>query len=268
MAQVPEEFLTSPRPDLSISLVRQWLTYDGHAALIFGNEQHYFRPAPGPGSELHFDLHRVPVGAWIRQSMSDWDFGAEELGKAIRQLNLGQSAQIENRRGEFLRLWINPKERTKGIEKLGPPSPAAVSVDRNFAKFAQGQIDTIFEQIGDREKEDLTAALVRQWALHDGHALILTPRAKYHILLTLLPDGTKVTTSVLTTSFPQKLLDCGLAPEDIPPFLHVLNLGLTPEITDEQGRRCQVLTDPKNANVYMKEVPPPSPMVNQFTVGM
>src|SRR5207247_1480357 len=100
--------------------------YDGHAALIFGPEQHYFRPAAGSGGELRFDLHRVPVDAWFRQVMREWDFGDDELAKAIRQLNIGQSARIDNRRGEFLRLWINPRERTRGIERLDPSAAVAV----------------------------------------------------------------------------------------------------------------------------------------------
>src|SRR5206468_5605957 len=142
------------------------------ASLIFGNEQHYFRPTPGPGSELHFDLHRVPVGAWFRQSMSSWEFGAEELSKAIRQLNLGQSAQIENRRGEFLRLWINPKERSKGIERLGGPKPDSAPEGRNLAKVAESQINILFaERIGAKEKQELIAALVQQWEKYDGRAL-------------------------------------------------------------------------------------------------
>jgi hypothetical protein len=269
MAQVPEELLTSPRPDLSTSLVRQWLTYDSHATLLFGDEQHYFRPALGPGGELRYDFHPEPVGAWLRQCMRDWEFGADELGTAIRHLNLGQSAPIENRRGEFLRMWVNPQERSKGIERLGPHPPPGAPPERNYAKFARDQIEALFgEHIGKLEKEDLAAALVRQWALHDGHALILTPKAKFHIVVTPVPDGTQMTVRTLTTGFPQKLLDCGLAPEEIPPLLHLLNLGLTPEVTDEHGRRCQLLTDPKNAEVRMREVAPPSSLVHQITVGM
>lgn len=268
IAQVPEELLTSPRPDLSTSLVRQWLTYDGHATLIIGNEQHYFHPAPGPGGELRFDFHRAPVDAWLRQCMREWDCDDDEWVRAIRQLNLGQSAQIETRRGEFLRLWIDPKDRSKGVERLGANPPAAAPGQRNFTAVAQRQIETIFEQIGDLEKADLIAALLRQWALHDGHALILTPKAKFHIVVTLIPEGIHVTTKTLKTSLPEKLLRCGLAPEDIPPFLHVLNLGLTPEVIDERGRRCRTLTDPKNAKVYMNEVPPPSSMGYQATLGV
>lgn len=268
MAQVPEAVLTSPRPDLSTSVVRQWLTYDGHATLIFGADQHYLRPAHGPGGEARFDCHLVPVDAWLRKCMSEWDCSNEVLVRAIRQLNLGQSAQVENRRGEYLRLWVNPKDRSKGIERLGPTPPAAAPGERNLAAVARHQIETLFEHLGEREKEDLAAALVRQWALHDGHALLLTPKAKVHIVVTLVPQGTEMTTRTLATSLPQKLLNCGLAPEDIPPLLHVLNLGLPLEVTDERGCRCQILTDPKNARVYMNEVPPPSSVVSQIIVGM
>lgn len=262
LAQVPKELLTSSRADLSTSLVRQWLTCDGHATLIFGQQQHYLRPALGPGDELRFDLQPVSLAPWLRHCMVDWELGEEEMRRAIRQLNLGQAAQIENRKGDLLRLWVDPQKRSKGIELLKSSQPTQASPGRDYIKLARHQIETLFgKRIAATDKEDLVAALVRQWASHNHHALILAPQAKFHIVLTPEPDGgTKITTKTLKTSLPRKLRDCGLSPEEVLHFIHLLNLGLTPEITDEQGRRCLVRTDPINADVIMNEiVRPPGP---------
>lgn len=259
MAQVPEALVTSTRADLSTSLVRQWLTYDNHATLIFGAEQHYFRPGAATGTVLPFDLERVAVDTWFRQCMEDWDFGEEELSRAIRHLNLGQCAQLENQRGQFLRLWVNPQTRSKGVEVLGPHVTDRIPRQQLLQKIALREIESLFgARASAAAKEDLIAAVVRQWTLHDDHALILTHDAKYHLVLTPQPDGmTQATRKPLATSLPRKLLDCGLTPEEVAQFLHVLNLGLAPEITDEQGRRCRVVIDPRTAAVGMELVYPP-----------
>lgn len=106
MAQVPETLFSASAADLSTSLVRQWLTGDGHATLIFGPQQHYFRVRFDTNGEVRLDLHLAPIAPWFSAVARDWEIDEEELHKAVGQMNLGQSAQVENRRGEPLRLSL------------------------------------------------------------------------------------------------------------------------------------------------------------------
>jgi hypothetical protein len=266
VAQIPDEVLTSARPDLATSLARQWLTYDGHATLIVGEEQHYYQPAIGPAGELRFNHHPVPIGTWFRGCMEDWEFGEEELGRAVRQLNIGQAAGIENRRGAFLRLWVNPRERSRGVEQLGPRNPNSTPAVRDYAKIARRQIDSIYpEQMDPRDKADLVASVARQVQLHDGHALILRPKSKFHIVLAPQPDGMlQVSCESKPTPLFGKLLRCGLTPDEAAHLLHLINLGMTPEVTDELGRRCRVVAEPKTGKVSFELVGQPSATIDSI----
>ena len=85
IANVPEEFLTSPRSELSLSLMRQWLTYENHATLLFPPQQHYLRPNFTVGKKAGFDLHLVPLDTWLAQMMRQWDFGEDLLRKHYDQ---------------------------------------------------------------------------------------------------------------------------------------------------------------------------------------
>jgi hypothetical protein len=267
-AQMPDELLSSPRPDLATSLVRQWQTYDGHASLIYGppgqRYQHYFRPEfAADGAPLRFGQLHSPIDDWFRGCTEDWDFGEEELPRAIRHLNLGQSALVDSRTGAFLRLSINPKDRTRRIERLGPAEgpPAADQLDRNLLRAARRLVDSIFRgPLDDLSRDDLAASLRRQLTTHDGHALFLTAAAKFHVTERRRPDGMReVAVRTLRTGLPEKLRACGLGPDDVEHFLHLLNLGLTPEVTDEHGRRCRAVTEPKTANVGLELLDPTGP---------
>jgi hypothetical protein len=45
---LPEDVPDFPRQDFVTSLVRQWITYDGHATLFVGDDQVYARKGTGP----------------------------------------------------------------------------------------------------------------------------------------------------------------------------------------------------------------------------
>jgi len=268
VAQIPREFRTSRRSDLSISLVRQWFTYEDHATLVVGSEQHYLLPVPNARGELSIQTQRVPLSSLLQLLVRDWAVDPDGLSKVMRQLNLGQSAQVENQRGEFLRVWVNPQSRTKGVERLGVPAPANTepSFHALLPRFAADAIESVYgARLKQAEKDDLVAALIRQWLLHDRRGLILTPQARYRIDLVETSEGIKTESERLPLEFVQQLNTWGLAAEEIPFFLHLVNLGLVPDVLADR-RRYRVSLDLKTHQVAIREVLPP--LVFQIVVGM
>jgi hypothetical protein len=256
LAGLPDDGLTSPRADLSTSLVRQWLTNDDHATLFIGDEQHYLRPSIKSEDSAAIDGNRVGAGSWFRQIMRDWEVDEPTLREGIRQLNIGQSATVENRRGEFLRLWVRAKERSRGVEPLSKSLQRPAAARRDLAKIARDQVDDVFEGgLDPTIRGELVGSIVRQWTANDGHALILTPSAKVQFIVRPKADGgTDVIQKRLDSNLPQKLGSCGVPADDLPYFLHAINLGQAVEVTDESGRRVRVEVDPVNATVGMRLV--------------
>lgn len=273
MAQVPETFFSASAADLSTSLVRQWLTGDGHATLIFGPQQHYFRVRFDTNGEVRLDLHLAPIAPWFSAVARDWEIDEEELHKAVGQMNLGQSAQVENRRGEPLRLSLNAKERRHSIEALGPRhKPATRPAVNGPAMIAREHIEHLFaDRISPAAKKDLVASLLRQWGSNAGHAVLVAPTARFHIILTSRAEGgSQVTCKKIPSNLLKKLQACGCTHEKALELVDGLNRGQTPEIIDERGRRCRIFADPRTARVCMIEVPSPvsNQASNQFIVHM
>ena len=101
--------------DLATSLVRQWLTYDGHAGLVTSTHQCWFRLVP-TGDSLDVVVSQAE-GHWGRTLSRDWHVGEEEIPGLLHQLNLCQSASWRTTDGRTIRLGIDPKERTVRCQK-------------------------------------------------------------------------------------------------------------------------------------------------------
>ena len=98
------------------SVVRQWIGYEGHAGLITEERRYWItlRWTPKEG----YDLGVTPIsGTGIELFMRDWDFGEEQIPEIIWGLNVSQSAVVINRRGECLRMRIDPTKRSIEIER-------------------------------------------------------------------------------------------------------------------------------------------------------
>lgn len=118
-------------------------------------------------------------------------------------------------------------------------------------------------------RRDCTA-LVRQWLTGDGHGILLTPKLQFRIRLT--PDaggGCRLDTGVEWFSLGAALTAAGLSAAEVFDIVHRLNLGQTPEVTDEHRRRVRLIADSKTCRVEVErldESPPDSPWL-QVTVG-
>jgi hypothetical protein len=104
------------RDQLATSLVRQWLTNDGHAGLVTPSQQVWFQlVAEG-------DLLEVKVstaeGGWGRALPRHWGVPAAEVPELLHRLNLCQSASCRTADGGTVELRVEPKERAVRCREL------------------------------------------------------------------------------------------------------------------------------------------------------
>jgi hypothetical protein len=103
------------------SVVRQWLTYDGHAALLKETGRFYLvirRQGEGYGLDIN-NVKGDVLGPFLR----DWQIDLEQAPEILHRLNLCQSAEVNNRRGQVLRFSIDPRTRTLSLEDPSRPPP-------------------------------------------------------------------------------------------------------------------------------------------------
>jgi hypothetical protein len=104
--------------DLVTSLVRQWISYEGRAALFTGRDRYWFTLSRQPGGITSVEVGHIPQPP-LDGFLQDWEIDPELAPEIIHRLNLGQSAEFTNRYGERLRLRVDPVERSLQIEPAG-----------------------------------------------------------------------------------------------------------------------------------------------------
>jgi hypothetical protein len=102
------------RDELATSLVRQWITNDGHAGFVTPTRQFWVNMVTnGDGVEVGFS---PAEGNWGRVLTEDWHVAEEEVPGLLHQLNLCQSVVCRTGDGLTIRLRVEPKERTVRCE--------------------------------------------------------------------------------------------------------------------------------------------------------
>jgi hypothetical protein len=243
------------KQDLITSLVRQWISYAGHAILFLGDLQ------------FGLDLKKTPLGGiclnpeprepeWLALYAHDWKIKSEDVPMIFAQLNRGQSAEAINAEGLPLRLWINPLERTQGIESLvqTPISPK----EKPYRKIASGLLEKHFgPRLPADEKESLADSMVEQWQMFQGHACIFNGGSKVVCILTEQPDGCCGTTVEKQKSDIEAVLcSIGFPSEDIPEVLAKINLNKPLEFHDKRGVRCRLWHNPQTREIYCAPLDP------------
>jgi len=250
------------RPDLVTSLVRQWITYNGNATLILGEQQVYlvlgrtplggYRVTPEPG-----------LLGWVGELTRDWKVRPDDLPDAIDQLNLGQSAEVVNGDGVPLRLWVDPRERGRGVEPLvrEAPSPGAVRDDRKVA--ADELRRQVGVELGPEELDELASSVATQWRRYDGHASVFVDgREEYHFTITGRSEGgCEVVTRRLGVDLGGVLAARGVAPDDLPEVIARFNLGQEVGVRDGHGASSLLWHDPKARRICVRplDLAPPPP---------
>jgi hypothetical protein len=248
---IPEE----EREDVATSLVRQWLTCDGNATLFLGEEQ------------VYLVLGRTPLGkpcvvpepaghGWVRQLTRDWNVSPDDLPEVLGQLNRGQSAEVLNGDGVPLRLWVDPRERRRGVEPLVGEDfrPAAA---RDYRRMAADELE---QQFGDgldpEEMGQLASSVARQWQRYNGHAcLFLDGHRRLDFHLHERDDGTcDVVAGRATADLECSLSSLGFPSEVLPEVLTRINLGQEIEFRDGEGTPCVLWHDPEAGRIRVRGV--------------
>jgi hypothetical protein len=242
------------RRDLATSLVRQWITYDGHATLFVGGQQVYLilgktplgRPRIVPETEL-LD--------WENQLTQRWHIASQELPRVFAQLNRGQSAEVINAEGVPLRLWVDPREKGRGVESMALPSVPGVQ-KRDYHRLAEAALEHQFgHDLEVDELEALACSVVHQWERYDGHACLFIEGGHILLSITELDGGNCRVDRVQRTGTVEPLLhELGVPLEAVPAVIVRFNLGQEVEFQDSQGVRQRLWNDPKARQVCMEAV--------------
>lgn len=100
--------------ELATSLVRQWITNDGHAGFVTPTNQFWLQ-AVAKGDGLDVGVSKAE-GNWGRALSRDWQVDEDEIPGFLHRLNLCQSALCRTADGRTIRLGIDAKERTVRLE--------------------------------------------------------------------------------------------------------------------------------------------------------
>lgn len=251
-----DEIPQTEQDELVTSLVRQWLTYDGNAALFFGEQQIYFSLGMTPlGKPCVVPEPELP--GWLQRLSDDWKIGSEALPGVIEQLNRGQSAEVDNSDGIPLRLWINPKERRRGIEPL-VKQPAAPGRQRDYHKIAGDMIEQAFgSSVDAEEREQLIRSVAQQWQKYRGHACLFAGNEQLVLTLIEMEEGNCCVKRWNVHTDIQALLgSLGFAAEVIPEVIARINLDQAIEFVDKKGVRSLLWHDPRARRISVRAVEP------------
>jgi hypothetical protein len=114
--------LTEEEDELVTSVVRQWITCDGHAVLM-KEEERFYLIFGQKDDGFTLTINHVE-GDVLGRFLRDWHIDPDETPEIVHRLNLCQSAEVTNRQGLPLRFSTDPKSRTIRIDDLSaPPKP-------------------------------------------------------------------------------------------------------------------------------------------------
>jgi hypothetical protein len=251
------------REDLATSLVRQWVSYDGNATLFLGGRQVYLVLGQTPLGRPCVVPLAAPEG-WLKELSREWKVLLYDLPEALDHLNRGQSAEVVNADGVPLRLWVNPREKSRGVEPLGQAN-VRPGAKRDFLQMAAAELVEQFGVSLDPEEMDgLARSVARQWQRHSGHACLFVGGHQQLVLkLVEQADGTcEVVSRRAAVDLEGALSTFGFSAEVMPQVIAGINLDQGIDFRDRQGVRCRLSFDPEAGRIDVRPVdlvPPPAP---------
>jgi hypothetical protein len=252
-----EELDAGSREELITSLVRQWIGYEGTATLFVDEQQVYFVLKKTRLGKITVNPEPA-LPCWIPQLTQDWKVNREVLPSALEQLNRGQSAEVTNDEGIPLRLWVNPKERSRGVEEL--VKRPALKKRRDYRKIAITELEQQFgESLDPKEMQALAGSLVKQWQRHEGHACLFIDGSQLSFTLTELPGGKcKVESIERNSELDSLLVSLGFSPEMLPEVIAKINLDRVVGFQDKNGVPSALWHDPRARRIIVQALRPGS----------
>jgi hypothetical protein len=258
-----EEIPEGEWEDLATSLVRQWVSYDGNATLFLGGLQVYLVLGQTPLGKPCVVPLDAPEG-WPEQLSREWKVRPDDLPEVLDQLNRGQSAEVVNADGVPLRLWVNPREKSRGVEPLAR-GDFRLGAKRDYCQMAAAElVDQFGNGLDPEELDGLARSVAGQWRRHEGHAgLFVGGHQRLVLKLNENADGTcEVVSRKVTVDLEAALSSFGFPPEVLPQAIAGLNLNQEIDFRDRQGIRCRLWFDPKAERIDVRRVdlvPPAAP---------
>jgi hypothetical protein len=97
------------RSDLVTSIIRQWVTCDGHAGVFTEYVNYWFHLAQ-VGDQIHVG-HEVVTESKLRDILLAARAVEDEIAELVRELSLRQRVTFENKDGVRMELRASPHER-------------------------------------------------------------------------------------------------------------------------------------------------------------
>ncbi len=244
--------------ELATSLVRQWLTCDGNATLFVGEHQLYLRLSTTPLGNSSVAAQSGGPG-WVRDLREHWKINPGQLPDVLGQLNRGQSAEVTNDDGVALRLWVNPREKSAGVEPVVKgPVPRGRGRD-HLRKIAADLVEHhAGPGLGADEVEQLARSVAGQWQKYDGHASLFVKGGEEQLVFTLTekPGGCDVGATRLTASLVPALGSYGFPADALPGVIARINLDQEIEFRDASGAPSRLWYDPRARRICLRSLRP------------
>lgn len=251
------EWSEEKRDEIATSLVRQWVTYDGNA-LFFRSPEERIYLVLGKTALGQRRVIPEPMRSNCLQLLThDWNVDPNDLTEIIDQLNRGQSVEFTSGEGIPLRLWVNPKERSQGIEplaKLNRPTG-----ERNDHKLAVRVLMQALSEFDTQALDPLAAGIVKQWREFQGYACLFL-NAHEQLAFRLVEQSESdciVHTDRLPVDLTPLIARLVLPPELFENLLAQLNLGQRIELREPSGRRSVLWHDPRERQIHIDSLDAP-----------
>jgi hypothetical protein len=235
----------SDQADLATSLVRQWVTCGGNAVVIVDDRIMYLSVGQTPLGKPRVHAEVKPMH-WDR-ILADWKIALDDVPDLIGRLNLAQSAEVTNADGLLLRLWVNPAERSRGVEELVKQPLPTPRPARDLVKFATNALRNELRVAVDADElRALADSVVAQWNRFRGRACVFLDASQQLVLIVKeRADGcTDLTAQRRTSRLGAVFCELGVKPQSVPQAIARLNLEQKAEIEDESGAKCVLTHNP------------------------
>ena len=251
------EFQDVRTEGLVTSLVRQWMTYDGHAALVV-KDALCFLP-----------LTRTPLGAfafriipgksnWTEILQRDWHMAPEDVPEMIEQINRGQSADGTNRDGKVVRWWVNPMEQHSGVDGQPIKKEPGSNNSAKLRVIMETLESTFTGVLLEHELPILAQSVSDQWDKFDGYAAIMTEQEKVYIRMKRRPDGTiQLQSREERFSIREQLEELGVPSGEVVEAIARLNLGQIFPFVGSDGQSYEIWQEPHMERVTQRRVRDP-----------
>jgi hypothetical protein len=271
VAQITQDgrFSDRERADLVTSLMRQWVTYDCHAAIFSGVQLWFFNVGHTPLGNPSVPPKPGPK-YWLSEEIKGRKIDPDLVPQIIEELNRQQSAEVTDRHGRPLRFWVTPHPWACGVEVLTdePVKPDEIVTGRERAMRHLRQ--RFGDDLPPGELDVLADSVVRQWNRFDGHACVFASETEQICLhITKGSDGrSNVMVNYIEVEIESLLASLGVPASEIPKFIAEFNIGGAIEITDNKGVKSRMWHDPKTRRVIRETINAATPVVQPMSSGL